>query len=89
MTAAKVLCKQEYEYYKLARKQAVTNLQIGALANGSFVVTDLDPAIAPVIFKPKEESCTCKTCCAHKNNVSMKYNYVECNLPQIIGNCVT
>ena len=44
----------------------MANLQIGALSNGSLVVIDLDPAIAPVIFKSLEERCTCSTCYAHK-----------------------
>ena len=50
ITAPRVICKQEYEYYKAARKKAETNLQLGQVANGSFVVTDIDPAIAPVMF---------------------------------------
>ena len=49
-TAAKYLCKPEYEYYKSARTKAESKLQLTQQQDGVIAITDVNPEIPPTIF---------------------------------------
>ena len=55
--AAHCLCRVEYEFYKKARKDSISDPTLVPNTDGSFTVTSNKPGFVPTDFQSRDDHC--------------------------------